>query len=415
MRKWGYVFANEWMKLIHRRRFWITLLLAVLMSIALSGTLYQWEKENVSGNLIVEMKQRIEMYEQNLREKKKELSEGTSEEANLSDLKNQIQLEEEILEGLKKKLHRMQQLKSSDWDQLTKSDLMKLKQTMEKYQTDSQKEISEANRESQWQKYRAQQMELQYHLERDIPPLLPGELTAWKAMNQLMPLASGLFLPMLLVILVADMVSGETSSGTMKLLLVRPVSRVKILLGKWAVSLTATALLSLCFFATMLAVHLLLYNPDGANQPHFVNVDYIFGMGKEAQIVPIPLFEEALLIPEWQYIMGSMLLTVFAMMAVASITFLCSTVFKSPMISSGVALAMVILGQTLLQQVQNGKWMFWLFSVHLNPGSNWSGELSAAMDASLPLTTGIVVLTIWIGVTLLASLLYFRKKDILNA
>ena len=165
----------------------------------------------------------------------------------------------------------------------------------------------------------------------------------------------------------------------------------------------------------MLAVHLLLYNPDGANQPHFVNVDYIFGMGKEAQIVPIPLFEEALLIPEWQYIMGSMLLTVFAMMAVASITFLCSTVFKSPMISSGVALAMVILGQTLLQQVQNGKWMFWLFSVHLNPGSNWSGELSAAMDASLPLTTGIVVLTIWIGVTLLASLLYFRKKDILNA
>ncbi|MFC4075507.1 ABC transporter permease subunit [Salinithrix halophila] len=410
MREWGRVFANEWMKLIHRRQFWIIMLLAVLMSIGLSGTMYQWEKEYAPGNLIVDMKQRIERYEQNLREMKKESLKGTSEGASSSDLQKEIKMVEKSIERLKGKLHRMQQLKSPDWDQLIKSDLAKLQQRMEKYQGDS-----EAGRESQRQKGYAQQTEWQYLLERDIPPLLQGEFTAWKAMNQLMPLASGLFLPMLLVILVADMVSGETASGTMKLLLVRPVSRVKILLGKWAASLTATMVLSLCFFATMLAVHLLLYSSDGARQPHFVNVDFLFGMGKEGQIVPIPLFDKALLIPEWQYIAGSMLLSVFAMMAVASITFLCSTVFKSPLISSGAALAMVILGQALQQEVHNGKWMFWLFTVHLNPGSNWDGQLSNTMEANLPLTTGITVLTIWIGVTLLASLLYFRKKDILNA
>src|SRR5699024_12138861 len=59
----------------------------------------------------------------------------------------------------------------------------------------------------------------------------------------LLMLTSRVFLPMLVVILVADMVSGETTSGSIKLLLIRPVSRLKILLGKWLVSMGAVVII----------------------------------------------------------------------------------------------------------------------------------------------------------------------------
>src|SRR5680860_799365 len=41
------------------------------------------------------------------------------------------------------------------------------------------------------------------------------------------------FLPLLIIMLAADIVSGESSSGTIKLLLVRNVPRWKILLSKY--------------------------------------------------------------------------------------------------------------------------------------------------------------------------------------
>ncbi|WP_091571874.1 ABC transporter permease [Melghirimyces thermohalophilus] len=235
-----------------------------------------------------------------------------------------------------------------------------------------------------------------------------------------MPHATGLFLPVLIIWLIADIVSGESTRGTIKLLLVRPVSRVKILLGKWATSLTVTALLTFCFFSSLLATNLLLYGINGAEQPRFVNVDFSFTSVSEAAeqetiILPIPHFSEALVIPEWQYSILSMLFALLAMMTIASITFLSSTLFKSPMVSAGTALAAVIAGYILVQKMEDGRWLFWLFSVHLNPGNNWSGQLSANLKSDLSLGTGVTVLSVWTGISLLTAIYYFRKKDILNA
>lgn len=243
MREWGYVFSNEWMKMIHRPRFWVILILAVVLGAAISITLYMWEKEFAVRNTIGGMEKRISNAEQYLHKLKKESENGSPS----SMTKERIEIQEKSVRNLKKKLERMRRLKSDDWNKVVKEDLAKLTAKMEKQSTD-RSEAMDPFQKKQWQTNIASKRELQYHLRQDIPPLLPGESSSWDQIYKIMPHATGLFLPVLIIWLIADIVSGESTRGTIKLLLVRPVSRVKILLGKWATSLTVTALLTFCFF-----------------------------------------------------------------------------------------------------------------------------------------------------------------------
>ena len=74
----------------------------------------------------------------------------------------------------------------------------------------------------------------------------------------------------MVVMLVSDMLSGETSTGTIKLLLVRPVSRSKIWIGKWLVSLFASALISTLLYGSLLVVGWIIFGTAGARQPIIV-------------------------------------------------------------------------------------------------------------------------------------------------
>jgi ABC-2 type transport system permease protein len=103
------------------------------------------------------------------------------------------------------------------------------------------------------------------------------------------------------------------------------------------------------------------------------------------------------------------------MIAVATITFLFSTLFKSAMVSTGVSLAIVIVGNIGTQFIGNWKYLAWLFSVHINLVLNWTGDLSRRFGTNLSLDFGIMVLAIWTIVSLIGAIVYFQRKDILSA
>ena len=79
----------------------------------------------------------------------------------------------------------------------------------------------------QWMKVRVQQQ--QYYLDHNINPTAPNAVTFTR---EFMSNSVNLFIPLLIVIIASDLVSGEVTSGTIKLLLTRPIKRWKILTSK---------------------------------------------------------------------------------------------------------------------------------------------------------------------------------------
>ncbi len=71
--------------------------------------------------------------------------------------------------------------------------------------------------------------QLTYYLENDVDPSAPNAVTFTRGfMNN----AVTLFIPLLVLSIGSDLISGERSSGTIKMLLTRPVRRWKILFAK---------------------------------------------------------------------------------------------------------------------------------------------------------------------------------------
>lgn len=396
------VVANEWSKLIRKKRLWITIILGVLVIVGLSVISKMEYNSQLRYTGIEGQKNQIEMTQQRIHE----LENGTadtpndpnySKEDEIKSLKDELKAEKDSLDAMTK-------MESGDWRQGVKDNIKNIKAEMKSSPDNGYGDI--------------QIRQLEYHLSHNIKPIPEWETTSYKSVQSLITLISLIFLPMLVVILVSDIVSGETTSGTIKLLLVRPISRVKILFGKWIVSMLATLVLSLSFLAAMWVLNIGLFGTKGALEPVLVNIKYTFEKQFEhgtTFVNAIPHLAHAYFVPSYLFILVGILLTAFAMLAVASLSFLFSTLFKSAMVSTGVAFAFVIIGQIFVQMIHNGHYVLWLFSVHLDLLAHWTGDMSRSFEMNVPLSLGTGVILAWIIVPLILALMYFRKKDIFNA
>jgi ABC-2 type transport system permease protein len=266
-------------------------------------------------------------------------------------------------------------------------------------------------------------MALQYSLDHNVRPPLSWQNSAYQRTSDFLDFAAAVFFPLLVIVLVADIVSGEATDGTIKLLLVRPMSRLKIMVGKWLTSLIGSVLITGVVAGLLFLVGIAVYETGGGNWGKLVGVRYTTvapspafpGQSMAGGQTLYPVYDHAAFIPYVQYLLSAIGLLILSMMAVATVSFLCSTLFKSAMASTGVAFGVVIIG-SIVVNITHAKWTVWLFPVHLSLLADWTGRLAfftGALNATL--TTGILVLIGWSIVCLVAALVYFSRKDVLNA
>lgn len=424
MRELGRVFANEWMKLMHRRRLWVALLLGALVVCGLTFLGYNNYDDLEQQQIYLEEEERnLKELQQQLSELNKQKDRNSAEKEEVARLEVEIQQAKENIVGTKEFLERNKALAHGDWKSVIREEIAETKASIEDLEQEIKNSKSSPTAEMKHALSEQQQhlKTLEYTLDNNIRPLPANTQTTFNEMKDLIKFTSRIFLPMLVVILIADLVSGETTSGTIKLLLVRPVSRTKILLGKWLVGLAATALLTLIFYALMFGANSAFHGIAGMDEPTTVNVYHTFEMqeaenpGEQPYPVAIPHYDKATIIPMWQYILSGVGLTILAMMAIATITFFCSTFFKSSMVSTGVAFALIIVGQMIQGITSKGKYIFWLFSLHSDLLSNWSGELSHDLGINMSLGLGLATLGAWTLIAIIFSLLHFTRRDVLNA
>jgi ABC-2 type transport system permease protein len=240
----------------------------------------------------------------------------------------------------------------------------------------------------------------QYYLDHNINPSAPNGVTFTR---EFLDNSVTLFIPLMVLAIASDLVSGERSAGTIKMLLTRPVRRWKILLSKL---ITLTLYVSLTLLATAFLAYLIsgsFFGFAGWNLPVFTGF-IVNGTGLDSTYVHE--------VPQWLYMLMQCGLIWVSAMTVAVLALMVSVLVRSTAASIVTMMAAVIAGTILSTMASSWESAKYLFAVNL--------ELSAYLEGSPPPIEGMTlffslcVLAVWSAGALIISFLVFTKQDILN-
>lgn len=201
-------------------------------------------------------------------------------------------------------------------------------------------------------------------------------------------------IPFLITLVAGDLLAGEATSGTYRMLITRPISRTKLVVVKFIAGLIYTNLLVLWLAFLSLVVGY-----------------FIFGTGElliiDGQMVII--FESGDVL--WRFLLAYGFATL-GMTAVASLAFLFSSLVENaigPIISTmAIIIVFVILSAIQVEFFQNIK--PYLFTTHI---MSWRLFFENPLDINEILKSAvnlIIHIVVFFGLTLFI----FRKKDILT-
>lgn len=242
--------------------------------------------------------------------------------------------------------------------------------------------------------------QLQYYVEHDINPSAPSGVLFTRTF---LDNAISLFIPMLVLALCSDIVSGERTSGTIKMLLTRPVRRWKILLSKLCaltlfVSLTIAVTVILCYLISGF-----VFGYGGWTAP------VLAGFKIQGAVVDTA---DVYAVPQWRFLLMSAGLCWFAAMTVALLGLMVSVIIRSTAASMVTMMAAIITGTILSSMSSSWTSVKYLFSVNLKLTGYLDGSPPPLEGMSLPFS--LLVLTIWGAGSLIVSFRVFTKGDILN-
>jgi ABC-2 type transport system permease protein len=267
--------------------------------------------------------------------------------------------------------------------------------------TDNENSLSSDRVPDEWKKYRkifVQQ--LQYYLEHDVNPHEPNGVTFTR---QFMDNSIALFIPLLIMAIASDIVSGERTNGTIKMLLTRPVKRWKVLLSKLITLFMFTSLIIVSTFVIAYVISGAVFGYRGFDLPIFTG---FLIKGSDVDMTAVHA------IPQWKYLLMQGGLVWFVSLVVASLAFMVSVLVRSTAASIVVMMAALIAGTILTNMAASWNSAKYLFMVNLELTDYLSG--SPAPIEGMNLAFSLTVLSVWAIAAIIISFLVFTKRDILN-
>ena len=227
------------------------------------------------------------------------------------------------------------------------------------------------------------------------------------------------FIMLALVVITANNIAAEYTSGTIRLLLIRPRSRTKIILSKFLALLTTTVILSIASFILVNLMSILL---SGVKDFFVPDLIYNGGVSKVASIaysllcMLLPLISGALLVA-----LAFMMSVLTKKTALAIVVPLVFNVFGSILQYASAATLhnFPILDYTIFPYLDLSPF---ISSPVANFASGFSdGGLNTLMNAAetamfsgLSAVTGVIVMLVHIAVMIAVGFLVFRRQQIKN-
>ncbi|TCP65777.1 ABC transporter permease [Baia soyae] len=410
MRDIGVVILNEWMKMRHRLKIWLVFGITILLAIGFSYLSFSGDQNRAKDIASIQKDELV----QKTKELEKIKKGGDAEE---------IKELEKSIDRTKQGINTTDNILKGNWKSAIQS---KLDQDRAEFKNAKQdKKMAHSASTSNLEKQIAFN---EHYLKQDKRPLLTNnagtfsltESTAYSATKDVLGLGLSLILPLMVILIMADIVSDETTRGTLKLLLIRPISRTKVLFGKWTAGILATILLVGIFFTVTLLTNFALYGTFGAHAPQFMDVSFVEHMVDKSRFFE-PQYSGATLVPISVALFYGFIHMLIASIAIASLTFLFSTIFASPMVSTSIPMVIVVAGTVLLQMSLKSPFFKYFIGTHLSFIStfldNAWGDSSFYQftKSNITMTGSIIILLGWILVPTMIAIIRFHKKDILNA
>ncbi|EFM12011.1 conserved hypothetical protein [Paenibacillus curdlanolyticus YK9] len=267
--------------------------------------------------------------------------------------------------------------------------------------TDYQNQLSSDRIPEEWKRYRRVAVQqLQYYLDHDVNPDAPNAVTFTRGF---LDASVTMFIPLLVLAIASDLVSGERSTGTMKMLLTRPVRRWKILLSKL---IALTLYVSLTLLATVVLSYLiagLVFGYGGWTLPVFTGF-VIHGAELDSSAVHA--------VPHWLYLLMMSGLVWVSAMTVACLALMVSVLVRSTAASIVTMMAAIIAGSILATMASSWHSAKYIFSVNLELSNYLAG--SPPPIEGMSLSFSLAVLGVWTLLSLIVSFSVFTKQDMLN-
>jgi ABC-2 type transport system permease protein len=229
----------------------------------------------------------------------------------------------------------------------------------------------------------------QYRLDANIPPT---EQTVWGFVTDAVDLTS--LITLFTIIIGATSVAGEFSWGTIKLLLIRSVSRSKVLLSKYiATFLFALAMLGLLFVTSFVAGGL-LFGWGDISTPHLAY--------ENNQVV-----ERNMLL----HIFGLYGLSSVSLLMMVTFAFMISAVFRSSSLAIGLSIFLMFAGtQSTYVLAQLGyDWVKYILFANTDLSVYFDGN---PLVSDMTLSFSLTILAIHFLVFQIVAWVSFLKRDV---
>lgn len=261
------------------------------------------------------------------------------------------------------------------------------------WQTELQEENAQLTAEMQNEEFGGFMNEMiieenNYHLENDIKPT-PYDGWEYVLDNSFLTSIISLFT----IIVAAGIISNEFKWGTIKLLLIRPISRTKILLSKYVSVLIFAFTLLVFLLATSWLVGAVLFGLNGLNPVFVQNM--------------MPGFVQNDVLGEIAKSYGFSLVTLVMM---ATFAFMISAIFRSSGMAIGLAIFLMMAGNAIALFLSQYEWSKFILFANTDLSQYTNG-----MEPLIPGTSmmfSIVVLLVYFAIFMGAAWAAFTKRDV---
>lgn len=228
----------------------------------------------------------------------------------------------------------------------------------------------------------------EYRLQHNIPP---DYYTLWGGVSSMSSLIT--LIAIFTIVIAGDITASEFGGGTIKLLLIRPASRSKILLSKFIATFLFALFSLVILFVSAFIINSLIYGFQGIDAPYLsVAKD---GVVQESSILLNVLSS---------YAMECALLVV-----IVTFAFMLSSIFRSSALSIGLSIMMLAIGPVFNRLGNKFDWIrYWLFmNTDLTP---YQYGKPAMQGMTLPFS--ITVLAVYFIIFTTLAWVVFNKRDI---
>ena len=229
----------------------------------------------------------------------------------------------------------------------------------------------------------------EYRLKHDVQPIKGNSL--WGFVEGISSNFISL-IALFAIVMGGGIVANEFSGGTIKLLLIRPSKRYKILLSKYIAVIEYIILMLLVLLIVSVVIGGILFSFKGVGTPFLTNSS---GIITETNMIT-------------HIVQGYGLQSINLLMMV-TLAFMVSTVFRNSAMAIGIGVFLLTVGNVITMLLSRFDWSKYILFANTNLNQYISGE---PLVKGMTMTFSITVLIVYFIIFNVISYIAFTKRDI---